>query len=188
MTTKRKAAKAMAQWQSNTRQWATSAGRALALDLYHHQPPAIRPYSIGVLLNGGETIWAEVPVAFNYDPNPIPPGHHPPTPAIRPWLVTSHRLVSRLADDFLHDYTWQDTVGLRLQLEPGRETLALDIVGQPHLMWYGAGVAPMAVAAVFHLYGPAALLDHPGLGPLRHGQDWTTPPPPTAAQRCALRP
>jgi hypothetical protein len=186
MATKRKTAKAMAHWQSDTRQWAIDTARALALDLCHHQPPAIRPYNIGVVLNAGETIWAEVPVTFNHDSAPIPAGQHAPIAAIRPWLVTSQRLVGRLTDDFLHGYGWQDVVGVRIELAPGRESLALDIVGQPHLIWFGPGLAPMAVAAVFHLYGPAALLDHPGLEPIRNGQDWRTPPSSTPQERYAL--
>jgi hypothetical protein len=188
MVRKRKAAKAMAQWEHSTRHWATETARALALDLYHHQPPAIRPYNIGVILGASETIWAEVPVGFNYDPNPIPPGHHPPPhPPIRTWLVTSHRLVGRLADDLLHGYAWDDVVGVRLQLAAGREALAINVVGQPTLVWSGAGLAPMAVAAVFHLYGAAALLDHPGLEPIRDGQNWVSPASSTAQQHHALR-
>jgi hypothetical protein len=78
-------------------------------------------------------------------------------------------------------------VGVRLQLAAGREALAVNVVGQPTLVWFGAGLAPMAVAAVFHLYGPAALIDHPGLEPIRNGQDWGTPTSPTAPQRHALQ-
>ena len=186
MVTKRQAAKAMAQWERTTRQWAADTGRALALDLYHHRPAAIRPYDIGVVLDAGETIWAQVPVVFNQDqPAPGPAGPHPPAPAIRPWLVTSQRVVARLGDGFLHGYRWDDMVGVRLELAPGREALVVDIVGQPSLVWSGAGLAPMAVAAVFHLYGAAALLDHPGLDPLRTGQDWAAATP-TAGQPSAL--
>jgi hypothetical protein len=188
MVTKRKTAKAAAQWEHDTRRWAIETARTLALDLYHHQPSAIRPYDIGVILAAGETIWAQVPVAFNHDASnyPTPPGPHVPTPAIRPWLVTSHRLVSRLGDDLLHGYAWQDMVGVRVELAAGREALAINVVGQPTLVWFGAGLAPMAVAAVFHLYGPAALIDHPGLESIRNGQDWGTSTSPTAPQRNAL--
>jgi hypothetical protein len=45
--------------------------------------------------------------------------------------------------------------------------VTLDIDGEPTLTWYGPGVAPLAVAAVFLLYGAAAMIDHPGLAPLR---------------------
>ena len=94
-------------------------------------------------------------------------------------------MVARLGDGFLHGYRWDDMVGVRLELAPGREALVVDIVGQPSLVWSGAGLAPMAVAAVFHLYGAAALLDHPGLDPLRTGQDWAAATP-TAGQPSAL--
>ena len=70
---------------------------------------------------------------------------------------------------------WGTMVGLRVSLAPGVEQLAVDIDGQPALVWAGPGIAPMAVAAVFHLHGPAALLDHPGLAPLRAPADWPSP-------------
>ena len=66
-------------------------------------------------------------------------------------------------------------VGARVDLTPGRETVALDIEGQPALVWSGPGVAPFAVAAVFHLYGPVATIEHPGLEPLRVPGQWRGP-------------
>ena len=41
----------------------------------------------------------------------------------------------------------------------------------PHLIWTGPAVAPLAVAAVFHLYGPIGVLEHPGLVTLRVGSE-----------------
>ncbi|HEX3947571.1 MAG TPA: hypothetical protein VHW47_07685, partial [Acidimicrobiales bacterium] len=67
---KRKDAKAVAHWEHDTRQWATDAGRDLALDLYYDRDRAARPYGVGVVLDPGEKVWAEVPVRFNLDWTP----------------------------------------------------------------------------------------------------------------------
>jgi hypothetical protein len=171
MASKRKAIKARAQWDDQARLWATHAGRVLALDLYHGRHTATRPYGVGVVLDCGETAWSEVPVRFNRDwPAPLRPGQRAAMPAIRPWLVTSGRIVGRLADHNLYGYRWETMVGVRVDLTPGRETLAVDIDGERPLEWIGAALAPLAVAAVFHLYGPAAMIEHPGLAPLQPGE------------------
>ena len=52
----------------------------------------------------------------------------------------------------------------------------MDIEGQPTLMWSGPGIAPMPVAAILHLYGPVAMIEHPGLAPLRAAPDWPQGP------------
>jgi hypothetical protein len=172
MNSKRKAVKEHASWEHSTREWATDTARSLALDLYHGRPTTARPYGVGVVVDPGETVWSEVPVRFNQDWPAPEPGRSQPMPAIRPWLVTSGRVVGRLADGQLYGYRWEKMVGLRVDLSSGRETLAADIEGERPLLWSGPGLAPMAVAAVFHLYGPAALIDHPGLAALRVGGDW----------------
>ena len=59
---KRKDAKALARWDDEARQWATATGRDLALDLYYNRETAVRPYGVGVVLDPGEKVWAEVPV------------------------------------------------------------------------------------------------------------------------------
>jgi hypothetical protein len=164
---RRKAAKDLARWEDEARQWATATGRDLALDLYYNRETATLPYGVGVVLDAGEKVWAEVPVRFNLDwVPPVKPGEHGP-PAVRSWLVTSDRIVGRLADDRLHGYRWEKAVGARVDLTSGREVVSLDIDCEPTLLWTGPAVAPMAVAAVFHLYGPLAVIQHPGLAPLR---------------------
>jgi hypothetical protein len=164
---KRKDAKALARWEQDTRQWAIDTGRNLALDLYNDRDRAALPFGVGVVLDPGEKLWAEVPVRFNLDwTQPVKAGEQV-QPAIRPWLVTSGRVVGRLADDRLHGYRWEKAVGVRVDLMPGREAVILDIEGEPTLGWSGPGIAPMAVAAIFYLYGPVAMIEHPGLAPLR---------------------
>jgi hypothetical protein len=64
---KRKDTNALTQWNEEARQWATAAGRQLALDLYYGRETASRPYGVGVVLDAGEAVWAEVPVRFNLD-------------------------------------------------------------------------------------------------------------------------
>jgi hypothetical protein len=180
---RRKDAKALTRWDNEARQWATATGRDLALDLYYNRETAARPYGVGVVLDSGENVWAEVPVRFNLDwPPQIKPGELAP-PTVRTWLVTSARVVGRLTDDRLHGYRWERAVGARVDLTPGREVVSLDIESEPTLIWTGPAVALLAVAAVFHLYGSLAMIDHPGLAPLRVLIDASeaSPEPPAAA-------
>jgi hypothetical protein len=163
---KRKDAKALARWDGEARGWATATGRGLALDLYYNRQTATQPYGVGVVLDAGEKVWAEVPVRFNLDWPPLAKPGEQAQPAVRSWLVTSGRVVGRLADDRLHGYRWENAVGVRVDLTPGREVVSLDIENEPTLIWTGPALAPMAVAAVFHLYGPLAMVQHPGLAPL----------------------
>jgi hypothetical protein len=157
----------MAQWENEARQWATAKARELALDLYYDRQTATQPYGVGVVLDPCERVWAELPLRFNLDwMRSVKAGEHA-QPAIRPWLVTSARCVGRLADDQLHGFRWEKVVGARVDLTLGREAVSLDIDCKPTLIWTGPAVAPMAVAAVFHLYGPLAMIQHPGLAAVR---------------------
>jgi hypothetical protein len=164
---KRKDAKDLARWEDEARQWATVAGRQLALDLYRGRKTATQPYGVGVVLDPDERVWGEVPVRFNLDWMPRGAPDERAQVAIRSWLVTSARVVGRLADDRLHGYRWENAVGVRIDLTPGREVVSLDIESEPTLIWTGPGVAPLAIAAVFHLYGPLAMIQHPGLAAIR---------------------
>lgn len=173
---KRRDAKALARWDTTTRAWATSSARDLALALYHDQETPTRPYGVGVVLDPGEKVWAEIPALFSADMPVTPPGQ-PPRFAMRPWLVTTSRVVGRLGDDCLYGWRWQSMVGARVDLTTGAESVALDINGERPLFWSGPGVAPLGVATIYHLHGPGALVDHPGLAVLRSPPDpaWGTP-------------
>ena len=164
---KRREAKALARWEDEARQWATAKARELALDLYYDRQTSTQPYGVGVVIDPCETVLAEVPVRFNLDWTPVSKRGERAQPALRPWLVTSARVVGRLADDRLHGYRWERAVGARVDLTPGREVVSLDIDSEPTLIWTGPAVAPLAVAAVFHLFGALAMIDHPGLASLR---------------------
>jgi hypothetical protein len=180
---RRKDAKALARWDNEARQWATATGRDLALDLYYDRETAARPYGVGVVLDSGEKVWAEVPVRFNLDRPPLTKPGELARSSVRTWLVTSARVVGRLTDDRLHGYRWERVVGARVDLTPGREVVSLDIESEPTLIWTGPAVAPLAVAAVFHLYGALAMIDHPGMAPLRVLMDESeaSPEPPAPA-------
>jgi hypothetical protein len=164
---KRKDAQALARWEDEARHWATHTARELALDLYYNRQTAIQPYGVGVVLDPDEKVWAEVPVRFNLDRATLVNPREPPQPAVRSWLVTSGRVIGRLADDRLHGYRWEQAAGVRVDLTAGREVISLDIDYEPTLIWTGPAVAPMAVAAVFHLHSPLGVIQHPGLAPLR---------------------
>jgi hypothetical protein len=123
------------------------------------------------VLDSDERPLIEIPARFVNEGPPLngaPGTWHPP---IRPWLITNHRIVGRLGDDRLYGWRWQQFTGCRVDLQPAREFVALDIGDSIPLAWVGPAVAPLAVAAIFRLYGPAALPDHSGLGPLRPNPD-----------------
>jgi hypothetical protein len=183
---RRKEAKVLARWDDEARRWATATGRGLALDLYYNRETAVQPYGVGVVLDAGERVWVEVPARFSLDCPSLAKTREQSQPAVRMWLVTSGRLVGRLADDRLHGYRWEKAEGVRVDLTPGREAVSLDIQDEPSLIWTGPAVAPMAVAAIFHLYGPLAMIEHPGLTQLRVAIDapgeGPTPPRPASIE------
>jgi hypothetical protein len=168
---KRKQTRALTRWSEEARQWATAAGRDLALDLYYNRESNLRPYDVGVVLGAGERVWAETPLHFNLDWTCLRADSKTIEPALRPWLVTSDRVVGRLADDRLCGYRWEQAVGARVDLTHGREVVMLDIENEPTLVWSGPAAAPLAVAAVFRLYGPIGMIEHAGLAPLRDGRE-----------------
>jgi len=170
----RKARKAMARWEADTRTWSVDAGRRLVLDLYHQRtvPPA--PYTVGVVLWKGEHTLVECPARCSADQPPIYrlDKHNPfPEPPITRWLATDQRIVGRLSTGVIHGHAWGNVVGCRVDLTPGREWLQLDIHGIEPVVWKGPGIAPLAVVAVWHLHGPQAMIEHPGLAVLRQLPD-----------------
>jgi len=164
----RKAQRALARWEMDTRAWATQSARDLVLDIYEGRPLPITPYRVGVVLFPGERVWAEIPARFPCERPPLPwAGRRPWQPPLRPWLVTTDRVVGRLGDDRLYGWRWEDIIGCRIELAPQREWVTVDAAGSGPVTWIGPGVAPLAVAAVYRLHGPAALLEHPALACLR---------------------
>jgi hypothetical protein len=163
----------LARWEAETRTWATAAGRALVLDLSRNTDAPVQPYSIGLVLWKDEKVWAQVPARCSADtplavrPGPPRRGNPAPQPRISDWLVTNHRVAGRLYPDALTWWTWSSVVGVKVDLTPGAEYVQIDLASHGSIAWTGAGVAPLAVAAVFHLHGAVALIEHPGLTVLR---------------------
>jgi hypothetical protein len=163
-----------ARWEASTRDWARTAGCALAIDLYYDAEIGLRPYDLGLVLWPQEKTWAQIPARCSTD-TPLairtgPPrrGEHPPQTRITNWLITNYRIAGRLYPDSLTWWEWAGIVGMKIDLSPGNEHVRIDVAQYSlPVVWSGPGVAPLAVAATYHLYGPAALIDHPGLAPLR---------------------
>jgi hypothetical protein len=114
----------------------------------------------------GEQPWVEVPVTCSAD-TPVAVGDGHPVLQTGPWLVTSQRVAGRLQPDILRWWTWDQVIGVQVDLTLGRERVCLDIDGSKPVYFDGPGVAPLAVAAVYRLHGPLAVIEHPGLAPLR---------------------
>jgi hypothetical protein len=168
----------MTRWETSTRAWATSAGRALAIELFDDSAIPIRPYDVGVVLWEHERVWAQIPARCSADTlmafRAGPPGRREPLPRpqIANWLITNQRITGRLYPDTLIWWEWAAVVGMKIELAPDNEYVLLDVAqSRVPVVWTGPGVAPLAVAAIYHLYGPAALIDHPGLSALRRSTD-----------------
>lgn len=165
--TGRKQRKALARWEGDVRVWAHETAKDLVMAMVTGQPTPATPYGIGVVLEPGERVWAECPARFLQErPVRVPPGRGW-LPPIRPWLVTSERIIGRLGDDRLYSWRWSQFVGCRVELGYPAETVALDLQDGPGVVWIGPGTAPLAVAAVCRLHGPEALVLHVGLAHLR---------------------
>ena len=173
MNRARKQRREVARWEASTRAWATSRGKDLALELYQQSDVAVTPYSVGLVLEQGEKPWVQVPAYCSLDAlvpvwcEPPKRGDLHPLPPVGDWLVTNHRIAGRCNRGLLRWWRWGEIVGCRVDLTLGRETVQIDLNGKPPILWTGPGVGPLAVAVVYHLYGPAAMLDHPGLAALR---------------------
>jgi hypothetical protein len=162
----------LARWEAETRIWATDMACSVALDLYRYADHTVRPYGVGVVLEQDEKPWVQVPARCSADwsmPTRANPrrGDPPPLPPFTDWLVTSQRVVGRLFGNVIRRWYWRGIVGARIDLTPGSEFVQLDPAGKPPVIWTGPGVGPLAVAAVYHLHGATAMIDHPGLAPLR---------------------
>jgi len=162
----------LARWENmeRERERAAEVARSLAVELLRGTPPPVPPYTVGLVLWEGEQTWTEVIARCSADSNvPAAQGRvrEPPVPPLTAWLVTSHRVAGRFRNGTVHWWRWADMVGVQVDLTPHREVVQLDQGSQPPVWWTGAGVAPLSVAAVCHLHGPAAVIDHPGLAVLR---------------------
>ena len=162
--TKRGLLKAQARWETDTRSWAADAARAVLLAICGGEPLPITPYHVGAVLDPSERVMAEVPARVHPD---VWMNEARSTASVRPWLVTSERILGRLADRRLAEWRWSRILGCQVNLTPGDEVVSVDTWDGAVTEWRGPGVAPLAVVAIARLYGPRSLLDHPGLSGLR---------------------
>jgi hypothetical protein len=171
----RRARRRRAEWQSEIRIWAITTARSLAIDLHCDHSLPIRSYKVGLVLWDGEQAWAEIPVKCSAD-TPVPIGDGRLALQTTPWLVTSERVAGRLQPNTLRWWTWDQVIGMQVDLRPGRERVCLDIDGSTPVYFESPGVAPLAVAAVYRLHGPMAVIEHPSLAPLRTVTSSASPP------------
>ena len=166
------------RWERDTRAGAWESARELALDLYYCRARAINLYGIGVALEPGEVPYRELWARYWAlgQPTELVDGfgrvQHVPS-SWRDWgwcpvLLTSHRLLTRLAADGgrLISSWWASIGGAQVDLQRDLVTLD-DRTGNWRGSYGGPAVAIISVAAVSALYGLAALVDHPALETLR---------------------
>jgi hypothetical protein len=161
---KRKLAKAHARWEAATRAWATDTARVVLRAICHGVPLTLTPYHVGAVLAPREQLMAEVPAQIIADGWSEVVGG---LTAVGPWLVTTERILGRLADGRLAEWRWHDMMGCRVNLTAGTELVSIDLPNGSITHWTGPGVAPLAIIAIARLYGPMSLLDHPGLASRR---------------------
>jgi hypothetical protein len=161
---KRKLAKAHARWEAATRTWAADTARSVLRAICDGHPLPLRPYHVGAVLAPDEQVMAEIPAQVILDGWGDVAGG---LAAIRPWLVTTRRILGRLADGRLAEWRWDEMVGCRVDLAPGTELVSIDLPDGSITHWTGPGIAPLAIVAIARLYGPLSLLDYPGLARLR---------------------
>jgi hypothetical protein len=159
-----------ARWADAVRAAAHEDARNLALDIVRGNVAALTAYELGIVLLPDEVVWREAATAdWVVRENDVWPNgavtprwdRYPP----RPWLVTSHRIISRQPDTTIAQVQWATVTGCRADLI--REFVQFD-AGDWQGAVAGPGVAVIAVAALASVYGPQALIDHPALAPLRN--------------------
>ena len=162
--TRLKERREIARWEESTRAWATDAAREMVYNICTGGPLAARPYNLGVVLGATEVPWIEFPARFLNEGEYVWGTREP---VVRPWLVTSERIVGRLGDGRLYGWRWDSFIGCRASLVLGYESVVLDDYrGQP-LAWVGPAVAPLAITAIYWLHGAPGLIEHPSLNGLK---------------------
>jgi len=151
-------AKELARWEADIRTSALHTARDLAVALYYERDTGSRPFRVGVVLDAGERVWAETPVCFSVDlPSTTLQGGSVPRPRLpEPRLsLARHQPPDRRPPRGRQPPRLEMGTHGRLpsRLTPGREVVALDLDCQSPRVWSGAGVTPLAVAAVYRLHG-----------------------------------
>ena len=153
--------RALAAWADQTRAEATSHACELALIIATGGEHAANAYHIGAVLDDGEIVWGRGASQFRSSAKDEPWLER----GYAQWAITSHRLIGRRADGGLEHIPWSAIVGVRVDLPA--EWVALDAGNGWRAVLTGPAIAPIAVAAVAACHGTLAMIDHPGLEPLR---------------------
>lgn len=179
----KRAAQEYERWAAPVAQMAFRNARRLTLDLASGQPTYFQLYDMGVVLDEGEVVYQTVPAAESWETDLMHtesqyPAHHGgrggswevsrrvwQSSPMTNWAITSARLVSRDLAGVLTSLYWSSCTGIVVDLAAGR--VQLDCTDGRRRAFTSPAVAPIAVAAVAHLHGLAALVDHPALAPLR---------------------
>jgi hypothetical protein len=168
------------------RAFAVKDACSLAVELGQGAParaPAV--HDIGVVLDTGEMVWRQVVARWE---TVTVTGYvqHRQTlfggmrswqversawsdMGVGTWWLTNHRIVGRTWQGQLLGWRWENLVGCVVDL-PG-ERVTFDVNTGHRFALTGPATPVVAVAAIAHLHGVAALLTHPALGPLRLRRD-----------------
>ena len=179
---RRKQRRAIAAWANQARETSRHAARELALTIVRGQPSAMQAYDLGIVLNDDETAWQRAPADYWYgaerrwmvqynsyrgyrstinevnEPYMLHAG-------MLDWLITDQRLAARQPDGQVVSIYWSAVEAISVDL--AEEVVVLDGTHSYHGELRGPAIAPVAVAAIATCHGSQALLDHPGLEPLR---------------------
>ncbi len=161
----RKVLRETARWERKNRPVAIEQARRLAMALYHGKAIETPPFQLGLAFGPGETLWVETWARCSLDRHPWA-ALDPSRLALSCWAITNRRLVGRLSSGLHTGWTWDQIGAYQADLTRGGEYASVVVDGRPTL-FYGPGVAPLAVALVWQLHGAVALLQHPGLAALR---------------------
>jgi hypothetical protein len=162
-----KAVRRTAKWEKRNRAVAVAQARRLAMFFCHGTAIEARPYTLGLVIGANEAVWAETWARCSLD---RPPASSDPSQLpLSCWLATDQRLVGRLSTGALIGWRWDQIYAYRADLEPGKEWAHIDLKDCSPVVWYGPGVAPLAVVLVAQVHGVTALLEHPGLTALQDG-------------------
>jgi hypothetical protein len=179
---RREQRKAFERWREQTRRAAVADARTLAIDIAAGRDQGLTGYGMGIVLSAGETVWRELDAGYfvldtyshihhhhgwsgNIDRSYEVTDKRWTNHGVLRWLVTNQRLASRYADGELISIYWVDPGGCQIDLDA--EYVILDSHKRTRYCLTGPAAPVIAVAAVSSLHGAHALIDHPGLGPLR---------------------
>jgi hypothetical protein len=177
----RKQRKDLKKWTEHVRSSAWADARQLAIDLGRGFPGERPLGDIGVVLAPREIVWRQTIAAYSalstvthteWRETPWRTGRSYTVErrtwqdwGQASWWISNHRIVGRLQRGDLVTLAWNGVLGCQVDLD--RERILFDGPGGSRYALTGPGSPVIAVAAVAHLHGVAALIGHPALDMLR---------------------